>query len=481
MLSLPVILTAQGFGEPLSIQGLQRTSIASVAARGMGSIAVGGRGDVSSMFTHPSRLISIDGPQISIGGISIESRTEQRQRWIPMRTLPTFSLMMEGLLDRIPDPDYSESPDDGFGPEDSIARPFDDIRPDWSDASSSSRPVALLAGMPVSIGGLSLFVAGGIAEYADLNGNFRNNNVLDPSIGSQRPAGIPRPAIGQEVPVMWYRYEQSRAGVLMGYGVAVAAAVNDDVSLGVSGRRIHGSTTDKESTIARGRIRFGNNGGIYFYRLDSVNARTTFDGTSTFSGLDLTLGAGIRLRSAELCISLSPPAVIERSYAGTRTVDTTGVPVSSPVSASEEFALPWRGSVGMSVDVRDDVRLALEYSMRPFAQSRLSSAGTSEVHPWLSSDVFAAGAEFDVLTWLTLRAGIRRESEVFEPEGTPLPGEPVPFTTLSLGAGVTVLGARVDIAYERTDLSYQDLWQTNVNLNASRWGRIVAGMTYTIH
>lgn len=470
----------QGYGQPLTMQGLHRTSLSSVASRGVGGVTVGRTGDVSLMFSHPASLTGIQGMQITIGGHFVRENSSQRQQWYPMRILPTFSLMMEGLLDSIPDPDYTETPDDGFGPEDSIARPFDAIKPDWSKTRNSGRLGSLMIALPIEVAGQTFVAAAGMSEYADLSSTFLNNNVLSPSIGTQRPSGIPRPSNGQEIPVMWSRYQQTRKGSLMSYGAALSSVLTENLSVGVSGRVISGSTDDLEFSISRGRIRFGNNAGVYYYKLDNVlDGRWKF-GVSKFSGLEFTISASYQSQYVDLGFTVRPPTSIDRSYTGTSYIDTTGSMETAAILTKDAMTLPWSGSFGLSIMVREDMRLGVEYEAKPYSEASYRSPSGEISSPWLSAHVFRAGAEYEPLPWLTLRAGVRRDAEVFEQEGNPIVGEGVRYTVLSLGTGISFFGAQMDISYERATVLYQDAWQTNVNLNRSERAYLVTAISYVI-
>ena len=470
---------AQGYGSPLTIQGLSRLSVHSAAAS-MGGISTGRTGEASSMFTNPTSLRGLEGIQVSVGGFSIDERQQQDQQWFPMRRFPTFSLMMEGLLDSIPAPDYTESPDEGFGPEDSIPRPFDSIRPNWARSSHRRLPTELLVAAPFELGGFKVAAGLGMVQYASLDHAYQNNNVLSPSIGIQRPTGVPLPLNGEEIPVLWSQALQSREGAIYGYGGAVSVSVTENLAVGMSGSYLRGKTDDFETTTVRGRIRFGNNSGVYYYKLDSIYSVLQSVGTSTFTGYDFGLGAAYAGRTVTLSLSIRPPTSIERSARSTRTHDTTGGVRTSNLSIRDRITFPWRGTAGISLAVREDFRLAFEYDYRPLMSAEYEDPSGTVTNPWLSANSFRVGGEYSPVSWAVLRAGYRSESEVFESEGNPLIGDPVRYSVFTAGIGLRVFGARLNLGYEFSSVTYEDLWQTNANLNSTTHERIIADVTYTL-
>lgn len=469
---------AQGYGLPLTMQGVDHHTLTSAASRGAGGITVGMAGDPSTMFANPAALQSIEGLHISFGAMNRSGDQDQMQEWYPLRNFPTFSLMMEGLIWMIDDPDLSEVPEGGFGPEDSIARPYDDIQPNWSHHRPQDRALQGFLALPFELAGLRVVAGVGATEYADLTYYFQNNNVLSPSIGTQRPVGIPLPAIGQELPADWTQYRQEREGSIWGYGGALSVALSQEFALGVSLLVLDGSADDRESVVSRGRIRFGNNNSVFYHSLDSVYGQTTRVGSSDFSGTEISLSTSFRHGPLALSLVVTPPNRITRKFSTTEAVDTTGTPQTMLLEGEDSMLLPWRGWAGVSFAVRENLLLGLEYELRPFASAEYTNATGEVTRPWLSSTTLRVGAEFRPSTWLALRAGFREQAEVFEEEGNPLIGNPVRYSAYSAGAGFSFAGVTLNVAYEYAQVKYDDMWQTNVNRNSETRHAIVADLAY---
>ena len=322
---------AQGYGSPLRMQGLDHRTSASAASRGAGGISIGLMSDPSLMFASPTSLQSLQGIHFVLGGARTSRTLDQEQQWLPLRNFPTFSLMMEGLIDQIDDPDLSEPPPEGLGPEDSIPRPYDLIKPNWSLDEPERTSIQGFVAAPFEIAALKVVGGIGAVEYANLDYYFQNNNVLTPSIGTQRPVGVPLPAIGQVIPVDWTQYLQQRRGSIMGYGGAVSVSVTDEISVGASGLLLDGHSDDTELTVGRGRIRFGNNNNVFYHTLDSVYSHISSAGSSDYSGYEVSLGAEYRGPRISLNLTVRAPSVIERTFSGSVAVVLVS---SSPVAAA---------------------------------------------------------------------------------------------------------------------------------------------------
>ncbi len=477
---LPVSAQIPAPFRPISMEGVNQFSLPSAASRGAGGLSVGFPADPSLMFVNPASLQGIEGIHVSVSGINRLQSRDQSQQWFPMRSFPTFSLLMEGLLDEINDPDLSDPPPEGLGPEDSIPRAFDNIKPNWSQKDPSDLSIQGFVAVPVEILGFKVVGGAGIVEYANLNYYYQNNNELDPQVGAQRPVGVPLPAIGQEVKALWWQHWQQRRGSIYGYGGAVSVGVTEELSVGFSGLWLDGQSDDAEFFNTRARIRFGNNSGVYYHRLDSVYQRVTGTGTSEYYGAEYSISSVYRKDAFSFGLMVKPPSKVSRRFDTVYEIDTTGTPVSKKFHGREKILLPWRAAIGAAFQVRDDLMLGIQYEINPFASAEFISASGESSKPWLSSSSFRVGAEFLPAGWMALRVGFRDQAEIFEAEGNALSGEAVRFSVYSFGLGFSFAGAQLNLAYEYSHMKYQDMWQTNVNLNSRKSQSIVADISYVI-
>ena len=465
---------AQGYDDPLTIQGIDHTTLQSAASRAAGGTTIGLQNDVGLMFSNPASLQSLKEIQLSVGALQQNTNQKQVQQYSPLKYYSNFSLVMEGLTGYIPNPDTLLG---GSDPGDTVQRPYDTIGPNWSRSKNKGSPIQAFLAVPFSIGGMNFAAGAGFVEYANLNHYYQNNNVLSPVIGSDRPVPVQLPP-SDSTPVVtnWSSFFRSREGSIRGYCLALSGSLSEGISVGVSGMLLKGTTDDIEQRRARGRFVFYKQ----WFRLDSTYGRSSATGTSDFSGAEFTFSGICRGRYVSVGFSVKPPATIKRKYTTLmQVVDTTGSSALT-VSGEDNIRLPWRGTLGLSILATQNLTLGLEYEIRSYASAVYKNAAGLGSNPWLSSSVIHVGAEYRASPWLALRGGIRGNAEVFEQTGNPIPGEPVSYSIYSTGAGFLFSGIRLNITYEYALMKYQDTWQTNVNLNSETHHGFVADVSYEI-
>lgn len=467
-------LAAQGYGGPLTFQGIDNYTLHSAGDRAMGGVALGVKQDIGIMFQNPAALQSISGIQISIGGAHSSADSRQEQNFAPVRYYPNLSLLLEGRADEIPDPDSSLP---GFTAQDSVQRGFDNISPNWSRSDNQQGPLQALLAVPLSFGNVKVVAGLGAVEYADLTHFYQNNNVLAPSVLSQRPLPTMRPTDDNPIEVDWLQSVRSREGSIQGYGFALTGSLETlNLSVGISGMVLDGSTDDFERQVARGELTFFSNA----FRADSVYSRITSIGTSDFSGEEFTVSGIVTGRYVSIGLAVKPPSTITRSFTMQVETDTTGTPTFSSVQGEDRMKLPWRGTAGLSLHPRENLTIGLAYEFRPYESARQIDSDGTETSPWLSASLFRIGAEYRIASWLALRAGMRGDAEVFEPEGNHITGEPVTHTIYSAGLGILFSDLRMNVTYENSLMKYEDIWSSAISKNRERRHTIVAQLTYEI-
>lgn len=465
---------SQGYGGALTFQGFDQSLMYSAAGRAMGGVAIGVKQDIGLMFQNPATLPSIQGIQVSLGGQTSSSGLDQEQNYAPVRYYPNLGLLLEGLTAYIPDPDTSLV---GFTAQDTVQRPFDDIGPNWSQSNDNSLPLQALLAAPVSLGNVKLVAGIGAVRYADLAHYYQNNNVLSPDILSQRPLPTLRPTDDNPIEVEWLQTARSREGSIHGYGFALAAGVEKyNLSFGLSGMVLDGSSDDFEQEVGRGNLTFFSNA----FRIDSVYSRITKTGTSDYSGSEFTLSSLVTGRYVSIGISVKPPLTITRTYTMQVSTDTTGTPSLSTIRGEDKLKLPWRGAIGLSLTPKENLTVGLEYDYRPYDSVKYVDSEGVETSPWLGASLFRVGAEYLAAPWLALRGGIRGEAEVFEPEGNQIIGDPVTYTVYSAGIGVGFSGLQLNAAYEYSMMRYEDTWASAISKNSDQRHTIVAQLSYQL-
>ncbi|MGD1045977.1 MAG: hypothetical protein ABR936_11750 [Bacteroidota bacterium] len=486
---------AQAYNTSLTMQGLNRTTDASAASRGLGGITLTIKNDIGVMFNNPAVLQSIDGIRISVGGYRQYRTSNQTQMWFPSASYPNFSLLMAGLTDTLTLPTIPQSVYDSlvikfpsYTPSaiDTIQRQFDDVKPNWENKKNENFPMQLSIAVPLSIGERNFTVGVGYVEYANMNSYYQNNNLLFPDPGVLYPQPFIRPstdADGSALPVMWYRIITERTGSIYGYGGALSASLASKLSIGISALLIKGSTTDYSTRIGRGLLLFHRS--YFALRQDTWKTSTTLSGTSDYSGQEFTFSGLYEGGNVTLGVAIKPPTTIKRNFSGSLqvvSVDSTGtlVTVNTPTKSSDEIKLPWRGSIGLGIAFRSNASVKVEYEYLPYANAQYSSLSVPS-NPWLDSYKFKAGFEYLPMEWLTVRCGYTKQTDVFASQNSYMPQDPVSSEAYSGGIGIKFLDAQLDLAYEYANVSYEDMWTTNVNLNQILRQTLVATISYVIH
>lgn len=467
---------AQGYGDPLTMQGIDHTSLHSAASRAAGGTSLMLRNQAATMFSNPASLQTVKTPQAVVGGTYRWIRASQEQQFAPLKYYSNYSLLMEGLTGNISDPDTS-IPNPNPNPGDTVQRPFDTIKPNWSNTKNGALKGEFFLALPIVLGSANITAGLGFVEYANLNKHFENHNVTSPSVGSERPVPVARPS-NDSLPFIthWSSYMQSREGSIRGYGLALSGELSESITIGLSAMILDGSSDDYEQRIERGTLTFYRD----WFRIDSVYGHSVKSGISEYSGFEASLGCIYRGPHVSLAFTVKPPTTITRSYSTTEYFDTTGSSTAVTVHAEDKLTLPWRGSIGLGLALRENVTCAIEYEIRTYTSATYQDPSGMESNPWLSASILNIGAEFIPNDWLALRAGARQQSEVFEQEGNPLEGEPVTYSVYSAGCGVTFSSVQVNLAYEYSLMKYQDMWQTNVNFNRETNHTLILDVVYAL-
>lgn len=475
---IPSPAVAQGFGQPLTIQGLDHFTANSAASKGVGGVTVGMQNDASLMFVDPAALQSIQNLQVAVGGLQQNSTAHQDQHYSPLKYYSNFSLLMEGLTGSIGTPVYADTTK-RYNAGDTVQRPYDNIGPNWSRKKTENPQVEAFAAIPFSIGGMKITAGVGTIEYADLSWFFQNNNVLSPSILSVKQSTITLPATDDSsvaIPVKWYQSSQSREGSIRGYGAAFSVALSEKLAVGVSGMILDGHSDDSEARVERGRLT------IYrdYFRADSIYYRVTSTGTSDYTGAEFTLSGRYKGRYLEFGFSVKPPSTITRKFNSTIHTDSTGISRGTTRNGQDKFLLPWRETIGLSIALRENLTLGAGLDIRSYGSAKYTAADGTESYPWLSANVYHLGAEFRPIPLLAIRAGVREQGEVYQPVGNPLEGQPVSTTVYSFGVGIRLEEARLNLAYEYADMKYADTWEDAVSFNGEIRRGVVADLSYDI-
>jgi hypothetical protein len=487
--------SAQGYGDPLTFQGLGHTTTQSAVVRGAGGITFALKNDVSVMFLNPASLTSLQGIQFSLGGLQQSTYAKQDQRYGGLQTHSAFGPLVEATTGSISDPDtnayYNGVKVSVRTQADSVQRPFDSILPNWNRTKSKGVPVQFLAAAPFSLGTIRMVGGIGAIEYANLNWYYQNNNCFSPSVLSVLNGTISTSGLDKNpYTTQWYQYYQERDGSIYGYGAALSAVLTEQLSIGVSGMVLKGSTDDKEVRVGRGRMLFFTSS----LRLDRPGTTSyTRTGTSDYSGMELTLSGEYKSQYFDAGFSIKPPTTITRSFSSATSQDSVAVSKkylskidsihvysNATFSGEDKLALPWRGTVGVGLRISENVTFGISYEIRSYASTEYTDVSGTVTSPWLSCSVLHVGGEYRASSWLVLRAGVTNYAEVFQPLTAGIRGEPISYPVYALGATVTLAHAALNLAYEYADMKYVDTWSNAASINREIRNTIVANISYEI-
>jgi hypothetical protein len=482
---------AQGYDTPLTMQSLNQTTAQSAASRGAGGIIIGMHNDVSLMFMNPAMLQTLDHLQVSVGAINRSAYTKQDQLYGGLQTHSMLALLTEGMTDQISNPDSIIGTPTAS---DTVQRPFDQLGPNWNRTKSKMVPIQAFVGVPFEVEGVKIVAGLGFIEYANLTRYYQNNNSFSPTV-----LGVLNGTIGtgtlNTTPYItqWFQYYQQRDGSIYGYGGALSVGILDRLSLGASAVLLNGTTDDLEVRFGRGQMTFYNN----YLRL-SKNAMKSYSktGTSKFKGMDITLGAKYTGKNFEVGFAVKPAMTITRTYtsvwnmdsvtavsripgAGHR-VDSLHATWSTSVAGEDKMKLPWRGNVGISMKVGENLRVGVGYEIRTYSLAEYTAANGTVDKPWASSQLWRVGAEYAAADWLTIRGGAYEDAEVYEPVANPVRGEAPKHTVYTLGLGCGYEGIRLNVAYEYGVMRYTDAWSNAASVNTEMRSNIVADISYDL-
>lgn len=467
-------LAAQGYGGPLTFQGLANNVLHSSSARAMGGVSMGGTQDIGSMFQNPATLSSISSIQIALGGVLTAMDVEQEQNYAPVRYYPNLSLLLESRTTFIPNPDTNLV---GFTAQDSVQRPYDDIQPNWSHSDNEKIPLQVMLAAPLTRGNFKLVAGIGAVEYANLNHFYQNNNVLSPEILAQRPLPTFRPTDDNPVEAEWQQSLRSRSGSINGYGLSLGGGWEKlGLTFGISGMILDGQSNDFESEVGRGTLTFFSNA----FRVDSLHKRISKSGISEFSASELTLSSLLNSRHVSIGFSLKLPTTFTRKYQMEVSTDTSGTSEITTISGEDKLKLPLRGMIGLRLSPREQLTMGLEYEFRPYNSADYTDADGVTSNPWTSASLFRIGAEYSFASWFVLRGGLRGAAAVFQSEGAKIEDDPVAYTIYSAGIGLHYAGMRLNLAYEHALMKYQDVWASVISKNSERQNTLIGSISYDL-
>jgi opacity protein-like surface antigen len=388
--------------------------------------------------------------------------------------LPSISAFFEGLTGYIKQPDNAGTP--LTNPWDNVQRPYDNIGPNWSTTSSKTRPLTLAAALPLTVEGIEITPAIGVAQVIDLDNYYQNNNSMAPYVGQERPFSQWSNSV-DTIHIKWYQFLRSREGSVYGITPGLSVTFLSGLTIGGSVAVLTGSSDDLEQRVERGHLNVSvGNGKAKDFLLDTVYYYQTKSGTSSYSGTLLTLGLLYRQPIFSVGFAVKPAMTLTRTWdRDVMSVDTTrkSFPVridslrlrSYHESGKDDVKFPMAYAVGFVLTPSDRWTFAFDYEIRNLGNVEWTSQtnGTA-THPWVNNSAnWRLGVEYRASDMLALRGGYHEDIQPFAPDGSAIVDKPASGEVYSLGAGFKVGPIFVDLAYEYSILKYQDIYQSNIN------------------
>ncbi len=434
--------SAQGVSQPLTIQGVENS-----AAVGARSVAMGGAvtsvGDsFESIFWNPAGLAVLDRPTFAAGMAGEFQEWSESQRWNPNRYYAQMSLRFQNS-DR-----YAA---DAYG------------SPDWTE--SDSRVVLDHAGAayPFKLGGKPVSLGLGYQRQIDLNSFDRNDNVLDPYIGSFRPEPIPRPAPGDSTIVEWSSYERQRTGSVNGVSAVVAAEPFRNVRLGARFSYGQGSSDDRESHVRQGVFTLREDANDFTF--ESASGSHSWTGTSDYTLITGAAGVQVAAEYFDVGFLVQFPTSINRDWSRTVVdMSSDGSSTTAEESGEEDITLPVGLTVGAALRPINSLTLAFDYHRQDLGDTSFDVVnGVDPLPSWYEMSGIRMGLEWAPTDQLFLRAGYRESPRPFRIEGSAILDEIGKGSVYSAGVGVVAQALQVDLVYAYHLLKYFDRWESNVN------------------
>ena len=465
--SLPAETVAQGVAQPLTIHGIDQAYLPGARARAMGGAFTAVSDDATAILWNPSGLAQVGGLSISAGGVATYTKWDEYQRWVPNRFYGGSSL-------------YFQNPDSY--PED----PFDN--PDWTFSNNGARLGHVAAAYPFEISGRKVAIGLAYHQSIDLTAYDRNENVIDPYIGTLRPGPIARPLNpADSVEAVWSSFERVRDGAIYAFSPAVAVELFDGLRLGGRVSLWNGSSDDSQSYDYHGIFTFRSTAHDFSFR-DSV-AASAWTGTSDYSGWSASLGLQFEQRYFTIGLLAQLPADLTRKWTrGVVSTDALGTTTRNDESGEETITMPHRITLGASVRPSSALAVSFDYSRQDFGNLELDRAGSvgGPLPLWIAQEGIRVGAEWNALEWLDLRAGYREDARPFAEEGSAFVNEQgveverARGTIFSGGIGLEWRNVRLDATYERHNLDYVDRWESNANHARENSHVVVFGISYAL-
>ena len=100
--------------------------------------------------------------------------------------------------------------------------------------------------------------------------------------------------------------------------------------------------------------------------MDSIYNRVFTTGTSDYSGQEFTFSGLYHSRYVTLGFSVKTPTTITRKFNTQIQTDTTGSSKIVNANGQDKTVIPFRGTLGLSIALRENLMFGAGYEIRPY-------------------------------------------------------------------------------------------------------------------
>ncbi len=488
--STPFSILAQGNGDNLSFQGLDRANDVSVKALAMGGAYTAVSGDINSLFYNAAGLASLEKFQISFSSKYSDREWWENQIWMHSQNRVTLFFILGGMF--MPDPKYDGLGETEMWNNNVITNP--DIKilnqgkyewskdaADWIKDNNDFNLNNIAIAVPVDIGKQHFVAAVSYNRRYDINDYDRNDTNLDPHFGNRYDPRTGDP-VKEEWPdslvMQWGRFERERKGGLYGITAALAYQLNNALQLSVGVNTFSGNTIEHQRLDHIAEIRLYQSDARR-YTLYHKSGEQIISGESEFSGTQFTFGALWQVSRIRLGLSIETPFTLKREY----TLKKMNVDESEGISTEQEIGIdkvnmPLCYNFGISVQPTDNFLISLDLQKNPYSKAEFNYAKENPTHQnWVDQNIISFGMSYKVAEILQLFAGYRDVPQVFLPFGWPKKDVGPSAYSYTAGASIKLFHGSFDVAYEFRRLKYFDVYETNKNYPTETCANVLFGYT----
>ncbi|UCD38705.1 MAG: hypothetical protein JSW54_04290 [Fidelibacterota bacterium] len=461
-------LGAQHRGDNLAFQGLSHLSVGGAKAYAMGGAFTSISGDLNGVFWNPAGLAAVEGFQLAVSARSLSGLWRENQIYRPNRLFVTLPFYLEGFY--TPDPanngrlDHELAQDTNYvveHPELGL-EPFSEAAADWQKEIDDFGISSMTAVVPLKFFGSPMVMALSYHKQSGLLDYDRNDTYLNPHLGSLEYEVLPRIDGNDTVAVDWYRFSRQRSGDIQTIRGALAIGLSDRVEVGMRLGLLSGRTDDMQALNQVGYFNLYEENEFSF-SYDTLD--TEVSGTSTFSAIELSAGAIIRLTNFNLGFRFTLPQILSRDWDYETVISDPDQTNTTTGSGADKLKLPAAYSLGLSFVPAEAFTIAIDFEKLPYSQAIFELANEDTTHkPWVDSSVLRFGVEFKAAAFLSLLGGYQYRTQEFVPDGAAFKAQGPAASRYTMGASIRLgrLG-RIDVAYDLQQLKYYDSYYSNTN------------------